>query len=244
MNTAEYDLMFRMEERHWYFRGKRRIVGELLRPYLGGGPLAILDAGCGTGGTLATLQNFGKVFAIDPFPEAATYCASRGFPRIAQASVTALPFPASSFDLITSLDVIEHVDDDRAALTELFRVLKPGGVLMLTVPACMCLWSGHDVALHHKRRYSAAELRGKVMGSGFRVARLTSFNSILFPPVAAVRMARRWLGIDRASSDSDKLPAPAVNELLYLVMDIEAKLLRSLNFPVGVSLACVAMKEK
>lgn len=243
MNRAEYDLMFRMEERHWYFRGKRRIVGELLRPYLRGGPLTVLDAGCGTGGTLAMLEKIGRVFAIDPFPEAAAYCAQRGFPRIAQASVTALPFPSSCFDVITSLDVIEHVGDDRAALGELCRVLKPGGVLMLTVPACMSLWSGHDVALHHKRRYSAAELRGKVMGSGFRVARLTSFNSILFPLVAAVRIARRRLGLDRASSDSDRLPASAVNELLYLVLETEARLLRSLDFPAGVSLACVAVKE-
>ena len=142
MNPAEYEIMYRLEERHWYFRGKRRIVRRLLQPHLGPRPLMILDAGCGTGGILAELGELGIVTALDPVHEAAGFCAGRGVERLVQGSVVQLPFPDGTFDLVTSLDVIEHVEDDGAALEEMRRVLKPGGLLLLTVPAHMFLWSG------------------------------------------------------------------------------------------------------
>jgi SAM-dependent methyltransferase len=244
VRPSEYELMFRMEQEHWYFRGKRRIVLELLRPFIGSGNLHILDAGCGTGGILADLQQMGTICAIDPSHDAIAYCSLRGYPHVVQASVTDLPFADASFDLVTALDVIEHVDDDQAALRELCRVLRPGGMLLLTVPAYMLLWSGHDTALHHKRRYRERELRDKVADSGFRIVRSTSFNTILFPLIMAIRVTRRILGIDRASSDSNELPAPMVNSLLYLILKTEALLLKVLNFPVGVSLALLARKEE
>lgn len=244
MNPAEYEAMYRLEERHWYFRGKRRIVRRLLQPHLKSVPLTILDAGCGTGGILADLGSLGTVTAMDPFHEAALFCARRDFTRLVQGSVAKLPFSEGTFDLVTSLDVIEHVDDDLAALKEMYRVLKPGGLLLLTVPAHMFLWSGHDVALHHKRRYDEPGLLDRIHSAGFCVKRCTSFNSILFPLVALARGARRLLGMDRAQSDSSSLPPLGINSFLYRIMHLEAYLLGHINFPVGVSLACLAQKER
>lgn len=235
--------MYRLEERHWYFRGKRRIVRRLLQPHLGSRPLMILDAGCGTGGILAELGELGTVTALDPVHEAAGFCAGRGVERLVQGSVVQLPFPDGTFDLVTSLDVIEHVEDDGAALEEMRRVLKPGGLLLLTVPAHMFLWSGHDVALHHRRRYAEAGLQEKVISAGLDIVRLTSFNSVLFPLVALVRIVRRLAGMDRPQSDSSSLPPLGLNSLLYRIMHMESLLLDRIDFPWGVSLACLAKKE-
>jgi len=155
-----------------------------------------------------------------------------------------MPFPDASFGLVTSLDVIEHVDEDRSALTEMYRVLKPEGLLLVTVPAHMFLWSGHDVALHHKRRYTEAELREKILAAGFSIVRCTSFNTILFPLVAFARVARRLAGIDRPQSDSSSIPPLGVNSLLYGSMHLESLFLDHIDFPLGVSLACLAKKER
>lgn len=243
MNPAEYEIMYRLEARHWYFRGKRRIVRGLLQPHLKGQPLMILDAGCGTGGILAELGSLGTVTALDPVHEAALFCSRRRVERLVQGSVVELPFADGVFDLVTSLDVIEHVDDDLSALREMRRVLKPGGLLLLTVPAHMFLWSGHDEALHHKRRYGGAELRCKVVSAGFNVVRQTSFNSFLFPLVALVRVVRRAAGIDRPCSDSSSIPPFGLNSLLFRVLHLESLLLDRIDFPLGVSLACLAQKE-
>ena len=244
MNPAEYELMYRLEERHWYFRGKRRIVRRLLQPHLGEVPLTILDAGCGTGGILAELGTLGTVTALDPVHDAALFCSRRNVTRLVQGSVVEMPFPDASFGLVTSLDVIEHVDDDRSALTEMYRVLKPGGLLLVTVPAHMFLWSGHDVALHHKRRYSEAELREKIVAAGFSIVRDTSFNTVLFPLVAFARVARRLAGKDRPQSDSSSIPPLGINSLLYGIMHLESLLLDHVDLPLGVSLACLAKKER
>jgi SAM-dependent methyltransferase len=244
VNPDEYRLMYSLEEEHWYFKGKRRIVADLIGRHLTNrAEPHILDVGCGTGRMAEDLSALGDLVALDPSSEATAYTRSRGFFSVAQGSAEALPFENESFDLVTALDVIEHVQHDDMALSEMARVLRPGGIAVITVPAFMFLWSGHDEALHHKRRYRKPELAGKVSKAGLQVQRCSYFNAVFFPAVAAMRISRRYLGIDRHTSDTNQLPAKWLNKLLLGVISAEMKVLRYLDLPAGVSLLCLAVKK-
>ncbi len=244
MNPDEYRLMYSLEEEHWYFKGKRRIVSDFIGRHISYSTKPhILDVGCGTGRMAEELSALGDLVALDPSSEATAYTRSRGFFSVAQGSADALPFENESFDLVTALDVIEHVRNDDMALSEMARVLRPGGIAMITVPAFMFLWSGHDEALHHFRRYRKPELAEKVANAGLLVRRCTYFNAIVFPVVAPMRIARRGLGIDSQTSDTTQLPAKWLNQLLLEMILAEMKVLRSFDLPVGVSLLCLAVKK-
>jgi len=243
VNDDEYARMYQMEDRHWYFWGKRRIILELLASHVAGRKGLVLEAGCGTGRMIGELARFGDVYAMDVFTEALQYCAGRGCANLLQGSVTQLPFKDGAFDLVTSLDVIEHVEDDQAALIELYRVLKPGGSLVVTVPAYMLLWSQHDIALHHKRRYTMAGLQVKLQRAGFTVTRISAFNFFVFPAVALLRVSRRLFGRRAEVADTNEHPPSPVNNLMYGIMSLESMLVRYLRLPFGVSMICLARKE-
>jgi SAM-dependent methyltransferase len=228
-----------VEDRHWWFTGRWAVVEALLsRVTLPERP-RILDAGCGTGGNMKRLQRLGEVSGVDPSPEAVGFCRERGFSSVQQASVEELPFGDETFDLVQATDVIEHVAAEAAALRELLRVAVPGGVLLLTVPAYMWLWSDEDERLHHQRRYTRKRLRRAVEEAGWTTEYATYFNSFLLPPIA---LARRLPRRSSETADLDRTP-PALDGALSLPMRIEARLVRSgVDLPAGVSIGIVGRK--
>jgi SAM-dependent methyltransferase len=180
-----------VEDDHWWYRGRRLIIrAELDRlplPHLA----EVLDAGCGSGRTLLELVDYGRVRGIELDPEVAEVARDRGLGEVLQGRLEELPWSEDRFDLITCLDVIEHTPDDRRTLAELRRVCRPGGFLLVTVPAHQFLWSAHDVYNHHYRRYSRRLLRDTALSAGWTLSRMSAFNSLLFAPAAVVRLARR-----------------------------------------------------
>ena len=239
---AEY---FRIEDRHWWFVGRRRIVLAVLAAHLAPAPdgrtRQILDLGCGTGTMLGHLRRFGEAEGVDADERAVGFCHARGEDRVQLLESQAFPFPDDSFDLLTALDVLEHIEDDRGALREVARVLRPGGTFLATVPAYRWMWGAQDEISHHFRRYSADELKRKIPEAGLNLQRLTHFNTILFAPIAAVRLARRLRPpTGEARSDFKMTGEGTGNRLLAEVFSSEARWLRRRNLPLGVSMLALA----
>jgi SAM-dependent methyltransferase len=236
-------VMLDVDEHHWWYRGRRRIIrAELERLALPAGG-RVLDAGCGSGRTLEELRRYGHhVSGIELNPDAAETARRRGDFDVRIGRLEELPFEDATFDLITCLDVIEHTPDDRVTLAELRRVTKPGGWLLVTVPAYQALWSRHDEANHHYRRYNRRTLAGPAQAAGWRVERMTSFNSLLLAPAAAVRLAQRRR---RLPTNGDYTPdlniGPAwLNGVLERPLQLEANWLgRGRRLPAGLSLLAV-----
>ena len=236
--------MLDVDEQHWWYRGRRQVIRAELDRLPLPSDARILDAGCGSGRTLEELVDYGTVAGLELDPVAAEVARGRGCGEVQVGRVEELPWPADDFDLITCLDVIEHVPDDRAGLRELRRVSKPGGWLVATVPAYQALWSYHDEANHHFRRYERATLRAAATDAGWRLDRITSFNTLLFAPVAAVRLAQRRLRRNAAGQDEQHFDlhlGPAwLNNMLERPLRAEAGWLRSgRTLPAGLSLLAV-----
>jgi 2-polyprenyl-3-methyl-5-hydroxy-6-metoxy-1,4-benzoquinol methylase len=229
--------MLDVDEHHWWYRGRRRIIrAELDRLALPTGA-RVLDAGCGSGRTLQELADYGsEVYGIELDPEAAEVARSRANAEVRIGRLEELPYEDGQFDLVTCLDVVEHTPDDRVALRELRRVCKPGGWLLVTVPAYPALWSLHDEANHHYRRYGRRSLCAAASDAGWRVRRMTSFNSLLLAPAAVVRVAQRRR--PRARYRPEIRLGPAwLNALLERPLRFEARwLARGRTLPAGLSL--------
>ncbi|MCC6574449.1 MAG: class I SAM-dependent methyltransferase [Planctomycetes bacterium] len=237
MHSAEYARMASVEDRHWWFRGRLASVRALLKRYVP--PGRGLDCSCGTGMTLSRVAPWVQAGA-DLSSLALQHARARGHKSLMQADLTRLPLRDSSLDLVTCLDTLEHVPDDAAALSEISRVLVPGGHALFTVPAHPWMFSAHDRALHHVRRYTYFELRGKVQAAGFNIRRFSWLNCLLLPPVAVVRLLRPDRG--ETASDTEKVPFSPLNLLLYLLFAAESLPLRFIGLPFGVSLICLARK--
>ncbi|MDP8921391.1 MAG: class I SAM-dependent methyltransferase [Chloroflexota bacterium] len=246
MEREQYDVMFAQEERHWWYVGMRRISAALLDRFgprtEQPGPLQILDAGCGSGGTTRFLASRGTVTGIDLAPEALALASRRGLTRLARASVGRLPFRSASFDVVTSFDVLYHlnVNDDRAALAELHRVLRPGGVLLIRLPAHDWIRGAHDDAVHTRHRYTRDELTGKLDAVGFQLEHATYANSILFPIAPIKRYLEHRNGTQEAT-DLRRPPAP-LNRLLTDLLSLEAIPARGIGLPWGLSVFAVARR--
>jgi SAM-dependent methyltransferase len=240
MEETAYREHYEVEDRHWWFRGRWTVVEALLaRTSLPASP-RILDAGCGTGGNLRRYAQHGEVEGVDPSADAVRFCRERGFDSIQQAGLEELPFEDSRFDLLAATDVLEHIAAERDALRELWRVAKPGGALLLTVPAYMWLWSEEDENLHHQRRYTRHRLRLAVEGAGWEPQLATYFNTLLLPPIALARRLPSRSNGHRA--EIDRTP-PGLDGPLSLPMRFEARLIRAgIRLPVGVSVGIVCRK--
>ncbi len=241
MNAEQYRVMRAVEDRHWWYVGTRLIAFDVLR----GLPLRpdalILEAGTGTGGNWAMLSRFGRVLGIDVSDLALEATRARGIEPLAQASVTQLPFPDAMFDLVTSFEVLYHrgVDDDVAALAELRRVLRPGGWLLLRLPAFEWLRGAHDRAVHTARRYTRTGLRAKLVAAELEAVRLTHVNALLLPLAAAKRIAER---VTHASGD-DLGPTPALVDAVFRgALALERLLIRGVDSPMGVSVMALARR--
>lgn len=254
MQEEDYAYLYELEEGFWWFAGMRDVTAALLDPVClpRAGARAALDAGCGTGDMLTRLRRYApaeRVVGIDVSRTALDFCRERGHARLAQASATHLPFADASFDLVTSFDVLVQIPGDRAdeaAIREMFRVLRPGGVAFVRVAAYEWMKSGHDAALNTQRRYSLGELKAKMERAGFSVRRSTYANSVLLPVAALRRLLLKRLGLADAGSDVKPLPSSLrwLNGLLTGVLRSEARLLKSTRtgLPFGLSAICVAEK--
>jgi SAM-dependent methyltransferase len=242
---AEY---YRIEDKHWWFVGRRRIFLALLRKYLpprAGRPRRILDVGCGTGTMLRYLGRFGEAEGIDTDAEAVRFCRMRGVGRVRRVEGPPLPFPDGAFDVITALDVIEHIEDDRAMLRELYRITRPGGLLLFSVPAYRFLWGPQDEISNHKRRYVRRQIGARVTAAGYRIRRLSYCNTLLFPMIAAIRLLRPYRpGAAELKSDFTLTRPGLVNTVLGRVFALEAPVLERANLPFGVSILGIAYKPR
>jgi SAM-dependent methyltransferase len=237
MTEAELAAMLENDERHWWYRGRRRVLDAVLDSIDLPQHPRLLDAGCGSGRTLDDLATRGRVSGVDASPLAAAVARERGHDDIHVSTIQDLPFEDGRFDLVTCLDVIEHTPDDRESLAELLRVTRPGGLLVATVPAYQALFSAHDVSNEHYRRYRAETLGAAAVRAGWTPVSDTYFNTILLAPAAAVRLARRR----RASSRSELAFTPrAVHRLLEAPLRREAALIAAGHrLPFGLSLLMV-----
>jgi len=239
MERIVYDRMAELDSRHWWYRARREILERLIetrvRPPEGA---RILEIGCGTGHNLAMLGRFGTIDAVE-MDDAARAVASERLGRPARmATLPALDgVKRGAYDLVALLDVLEHVEEDRASLTSMAGLLRPGGRILLTVPAHPWMWSAHDLVNHHKRRYTKRGLRETIEGAGLKVELLSYFNSLLFPVAAAARLAGRLSG--KEDSD-DKLPPALVNKTFEFLFGLERYAVGRVPFPPGVSLVAIA----
>src|SRR5579872_4424495 len=211
MNAAEYERMYRLEDSYWWFVARHRLVEALLRSRYGPPgaqqePLYILDVGCGTGAMSARVAGWGRVVSDDYSPLALQFSRRRGLEHLVGADAMRLPFASGRFDVIVCMDVLEHLSNDCAALAEFNRVLKPGGRLFATVPAYPHLWSEHDIALMHYRRYFRRELRERAVAAGLTIEKLSHTMTMLYPVVA---MQRR-LNASRPPHDPPQAAMPLV----------------------------------
>jgi SAM-dependent methyltransferase len=232
------------DELHWWYRGRRRVIRAEMEALDLPDRASILDAGCGSGRIMVELARYGTTSGIELDEEVAEIARARDVGEVHCGCLEALPWPDGSFDLLTCLDVIEHTADDRIALAELRRACRPGGRLLLTVPAYPALWSSHDVANHHRRRYTRSSLGRVARAAGWQIERLSSFNSMLLVPAAAVRLAeRRRVAAGRTRSDLDLGP-PWLNRVLEWPLAAEAGWLsRGRTLPAGLSLLAVLRRQ-
>lgn len=242
MPSQKFDLMRRLEREHWWFRAKRDLVREVATPNGRNGGLAV-DVGCGTGEVVRTLHaaGFDHVVGTDLSQYALTLAGSviGESGHVTASRAEALPFANGSVSCLTSLDVVEHLDDDVAALREYARVLQPGGVMVLAVPAYMWAWSDHDVVLGHRRRYTTHSLLAAARAAGLTVERCTYFHSWLAPLAFLLRRTplRRLIKND---AEEASFVSPAVNRLLLMIVRLERLLLRRVDLPFGLSVLLVA----
>lgn len=232
---------FDVEERHWWYRGRRAVLDAVLDGLDLAPGTRILDAGCGSGRNMVELARRGTVTGLELAPASLQAARARDAGAVVPGSLDEpLPFDDDAFDLAVALDVLEHVEDDRAALRELRRVLAPGGLLLVTVPQYGWLWGEHDVLSHHHRRYTRPMLLGRAAAAGLHAERVTSFNTALLGPIALARRAQRALDRKQPSSDLGRTPQGPVNAALERVLRGEARLIgRGRDLPVGVSLLAV-----
>lgn len=241
MYEHEYGAMYDLEDFYWWFIARRTLADELIvQETSGRGPQRVLDIGCGTGANMKAFSRRNTTFGIDLSIQALHFCQKRGIQTVALSSVEQLPFNDGTFDVITALDILEHADDDLQALREIRRVSRSTGLLFIAVPAYGFLWSEHDEALKHRRRYTAYELRNKLTITGYQVLRMSYFITTLFFPIFAFRI---WQGLFKKSIQprtSLRILPAWLNGLLIGLLALERKAFAWMNLPFGVSVIALA----
>ena len=243
MERKVYEQMAKLDGAHWWFTARRRIldgvIERIVRPPQGA---HILELGAGTGHNLAMLSRFGRVEASELDPIARGIASERlGRPVVEAALPDLSMFQAGAYDMVALLDVLEHVPDDKGSLHAIYGLLKPGGALLLTVPINPWMWSAHDVAHHHHRRYRKQEIRRLAEEAGYQIELMSPVNSLLFPPIAAVRIVGKLTGKD---DSDDAMPSAPVNRILDTVFGLERELIGRVPMPFGVSLVAVLRRPR
>jgi SAM-dependent methyltransferase len=242
MEDAVYAVEAEVQATHWWFAERRRLFGRLIKHMALPADVRILDVGTSTGTNLRMLRDLGfaRAEGLDCSEEAVRWCAEKGYGKVTIGDVCELPFPDQSFDLILATDVIEHVDDDLAALCEIRRVLKPRGRVLVTVPAFMALWGLQDDVSRHKRRYRAHELLARINAAGLLAGQRFYFNYLLFLPILCARTLIRWAGISMQSEN--QLNNGVLNRILQWVFRADVSTAPYLHPPFGVSYLVLAAR--
>lgn len=237
----DYELQtHQAEDRHWWYRGRRKVLDGVIEDLRLPARAEILDAGCGSGRNMIDLARHGTVTGVELSRTSVELARERASGEVIEGSVLEMPFTVGRFDLAASLDVIEHLEDDLAALRELRRVVKPGGTLLVTVPAYQWLWSGHDVVNHHYRRYTRRSLQRVGEQAGWQQVRTTYFNSLLLPAAILLRVLDRFSRKTTESSLDLWVPPAPLNWLLERPLALEAAMIgRGGRIPAGLSLLAV-----
>ncbi len=241
------------EDDHWWFSSRTRALNTVMAPLLSGKPnLKLLDVGCGAGNMIHHLSQYGQVKGLEIDERPVKKARERGYDVQQFDATQPMPFADNTFDAVTTLDVIEHNRDDLAILADSFRILKPGGYMIITVPAYMWLWTHNDDLNAHVRRYTAGELRQKLTQTGFEISRVTYNNFFIFPVAASLLLLRqatdrkKVLASHHLSQDEYQVelePAsPVVNGVLTGVGKVEAGLMRQIDLPFGTSLIAIGQK--
>lgn len=242
MNPEEYGVMFRVEETHWWYHALHRLIFQTLESELPDWrDKEILDAGCGTGSILKQLGNPAKNVGVDLAPEAISFCRQRGLNNVSQADICALPFANASFDAVVCSSVLYHqwVKDPAVAVRELHRVLRPGGLLLLNVPALRFLHSAHDEAVMTAHRFNKSEIRQLLRNNGFAIRRLTYWTTLLFP----LAVIARTLGGSSTGRDFNSGADSVSHRLFKNIMELERRLLKRTSLPIGVAVLAAARKQ-
>ncbi len=250
MEPSAYHEFRDLEDRHWWFLGRKAIFMHLLARLALPTRPRVLDLGCGMGGMLGELSSLGggaDVVGADVAQEALAHCHLRGFTKTMRAHGQSLPFPDASFDLVTAFDTLEHIPQEAETLTEILRILKPGGTLFLSVPAYQFLYTHQDRIVHHQRRYTASGLETKLAIAGFRVQKASYINFFLFPLILPVVLAVKALQFITRSQPGNRtnvgVPVPLwMNTLLANIFSAERHVLAQLSVPAGHSLVVIAAK--
>jgi len=245
MRDEEYRAMFELEECLWWYRGMRAITASVLSSSLERNNHRLLDIGCGTGYSMVWFRErfqFHEVYGADLSPHASVFWKTRGLDTVVLASADSLPFAQSEFDLVTCFDVIYQLSDEKAnaAIREMTRVLKPGGLLFIREPAYQWMRGAHDVAVGTHRRYTRTDMRRLLLSHGLSIRRATYANTLLFWLAAPHRLLSKW----RGSTESDVKPVPRwLNTALHSALTLEARMLGRSSFPFGLSVITLAEKS-
>lgn len=247
MENSEYRIMFELENSYWWFLGKQFLVKDMLRS-LGFGRVKgerILDLGSGTGMMLKVLEDYGACFGTEISQEAISFLRKRDSYQVVCTDINdPLPFKDNSFSLITCFDVLEHLDYDRFLLQEMARVCRPTGYIFITVPAFKIFWSHHDIALHHRRRYTKTQMLDRIKAMPYRVVRASYYNMLLSIPIMVFRKMKAALSTTNQFQSDFFLSVPEIlNRILTNFFKLEIACLRYFNFPFGVSLVMVIQKK-
>lgn len=240
MERVVYDRMRELERAHWWFVGRRKLLGRVIAGLGLPDGARILEVGCGVGGNLPLLDRFGAVEALEPDADSRGYIEARQGRRVADGALPgAVPFEAGAFDAVCSFDVLEHVEEDAASVRRLAELVRPGGVVVATVPAYRWMWSGHDEQHHHRRRYDKAQFEALFRGAGLSIVKASHFNTLLFPVAAAARLLKRLL---RLGGEDDRMPPAWINRGLATVFGWEAGWVARGSLPFGLSILVVARR--
>ncbi len=237
-----------VEKDHWWWAGRRQLIRQLLTGY---NPQKILDIGCGTGQTLSFLKTIfpkAKLFGLDQSRTAVRFAQNRGHHLVKEGDALHLPFPKETFDIVLLLDVIEHIQDDRQALTEAKRVLKKRGVILITSPALQFIWSHHDSNQGHQRRYTRTRLRTLAQDLDLEIKFLSYFNYFLSSVIIPVRLVSRFKFFESLTNYDAKInfgiaSLSPLNWFLKLVFVTEIKLLQFIHYPIGISVGTLLQKS-
>lgn len=244
MDVSMYNVFSRVERQHWWFVGRRKIFQKVLQKYLQENE-KVLDVGCGTGGNMLLLKQYGEVHGVDMSDEALQYAKTAGYTSLTKADGASMPITENSFDAVFAIDVLEHIDNDVQALKEWLRVVKPGGIVFLSVPAFQFLWSYHDTLNHHKRRYTKSSLRHCVSSiGGTRIEKVQYYNVFLAPIIFIIRLVERFTKkqIQHAhESPTLAIPWKLINWSLKKIVASE-RYFSWFPFPFGVSIFIIIKK--